>query len=103
MKRRKKKTVLIVILSIIGIFLVYILISLWVSVNFIVTRESSIDTGKNGTPFRAVVISDLHDHEFGKENEKLAEKNPSDRSGHYPDGWRHAECRVRKTRPYLWN
>ena len=74
MKRRKKKTVLIVILSIIVIFLAYILISLWVSVNLIVTREYSIDTGKNGTPFRAVVISDLHDHEFGKENEKLAEK-----------------------------
>lgn len=74
MKRRKKKTVLIVILSIIVIFLAYILISLWVSVNFIVTREYSIDTGKNVTPFRAVVISDLHDHKFGKENEKLAEK-----------------------------
>ena len=44
MKRRKKKTVLIVILSIIVIFLAYILISLWVSVNLIVTREYSIDT-----------------------------------------------------------
>lgn len=74
MKRRKKKTVLIIILSIIIIFAAYILISLWISVNFIVTREYSIDTGKNVTPFRAVVISDLHDHKFGKENEKLAEK-----------------------------
>lgn len=72
--KRRKKTIFIIILTIIIILLAYVLISLWVSVSWIVTREYSIDTGKNRTPIRTVVISDLHDHEFGRNNEKLAEK-----------------------------
>lgn len=72
--KRRKRTIFIIILTIIIILLAYILISLWVSSNWIVTREYSIDTGKSTTPVRTVVISDLHDHEFGKGNEKLAEK-----------------------------
>lgn len=72
--KRRKKTIFIIILAIIIILLAYVLISLWVSVNWIVTREYSISTGKNSPPIRTVVISDLHDHEFGKNNEKLAEK-----------------------------
>lgn len=53
---------------------IYILVSLWVSTNYIVIREYTADTGKSGTGFRAVVVSDLHDHRFGGDNEKLAEK-----------------------------
>ena len=53
---------------------VYILASLWISANYIVVREYTADTGKSGTGFRAVVVSDLHDRRFGGDNEKLAEK-----------------------------
>lgn len=53
---------------------VYILASLWISVNYIVVREYTADTGKSDTGFRAVVVSDLHDHRFGGDNEMLAEK-----------------------------
>ena len=63
MKRRKKKTVLIVILSIIVIFLAYILISLWVSVNLIVTREYSIDTRSTGE--RMNVMQQMKDYYNG--------------------------------------
>ena len=37
-------------------------------------RRFQVDLETGGDPIRAVVISDLHDHEFGENNEKLAEK-----------------------------
>lgn len=74
MKRRKKKVIAATILIIIILFIIYVLASIWISVNFIVTREFAVDTGKSDAAFRAVVVSDLHDHEFGDGNEKLAQK-----------------------------
>ena len=72
MKRMKKwMTVLVFIAAALA---VYILASLWISVNYIVVREYTADTGKSDTGFRAVVVSDLHDHRFGGDNEMLAEK-----------------------------
>lgn len=70
----KMKKWMLVILIVMGVFLAYILISLWISANYIVTREFEVDTGKCDIPVRAAVISDLHDHEFGKGNAALAEK-----------------------------
>ena len=51
----------------------YILISLWLSVNFLTVREFTAEIGAEH-PVRTVVISDLHDHRFGEDNERLAEK-----------------------------
>ena len=73
MTKRMKKW-MVFILAIIGIFGVYVLVSLWISTNYIVVREYEADTGKCANPIRAVVVSDLHDHEFGKGNTRLAEK-----------------------------
>ncbi len=70
---RKKRWILAVIL-ILAVLAAYVLVSLWVSTNYIVVREYAADTGKSETGFRAAVISDLHDHRFGGDNEKLAEK-----------------------------
>ena len=72
MKRMKKW--MIALILIVVAFVIYILVSLWVSTNYIVIREYTADTGKSDTGFRAVVVSDLHDHRFGGDNEKLAEK-----------------------------
>lgn len=65
---------MIALIFIVAALAVYILVSLWVSTNYIVIREYTADTGKSDTGFRAVVVSDLHDHRFGGDNEKLAEK-----------------------------
>lgn len=73
-KRRKKKHLLLmIILLIILLLAVYILISLWVSVNLLTVREFTAEFGVEH-PVKTVVISDLHDHEFGEDNEKLVEK-----------------------------
>lgn len=72
MKRMKKWMVALILIVV--VFVIYILVSLWVSTNYIVIREYTADTGKSDTGFRAVVISDLHDHRFGGDNEELAEK-----------------------------
>ena len=65
---------MIALILIVVALVIYILVSLWVSTNYIVIREYTADTGKSDTGFRAVVVSDLHDHRFGGDNEELAEK-----------------------------
>ena len=62
-----------IILIILLLLAAYILISLWVSVNFLTVREFTAEIGADH-PVRTVVISDLHVHKFGEDNEKLAEK-----------------------------
>ena len=69
---RKKRWILAVIL-ILAVLAAYVLVSLWVSTNYIVVREYTADTGKSETGFRAAVFSDLHDHRFDSCNAKLSE------------------------------
>ena len=71
---RKRKIVLLTVMGIIIVFALYVMISLWISTNYLLVREYEVDTGKAAEPIQAVVISDLHDHEFGEENIKLVEK-----------------------------
>ena len=73
MSMRKKRVLKIVGLATF-LAIAYILGSLWVSVNFLVVREYDVQTGDGGGALTAVVIGDLHDHEFGEDNEKLVEK-----------------------------
>ena len=60
--------------TICAVILIYILGSIWASCHLLKVNEFTVDTGREETPFRAVVISDLHDHEFGAANHRLAEK-----------------------------
>ena len=73
MVRVKKHLMLMIILFLVLLLGIYILVSLWVSVNLLTVREftAEFDTGH---PIRAVVIADLHDHEFGGDNEELVKK-----------------------------
>ena len=70
----RKKKVLIVFLVLVALLSIYILISLWVSTYWITVREFTVEFDENAPEIRAVVISDLHDHEFGEDNDRLVEK-----------------------------
>ena len=65
-----KKVIAIIII----VLIVYVAGSVFVSYNYLAVNEFSVDTGKCGEAVTAVVISDLHDHEFGADNWRLAEK-----------------------------
>lgn len=77
---RRKKRVLTGVLLLLILLTVYVLGSLWVSKNYLAVRKYTVHMDGNETGFRAVVIGDLHDHEFGEENETLVktieEQNP---------------------------
>lgn len=63
--------------KIIVIFLILItvcLISIWISYNCLTVSKFTVTSSKISELFRMVLISDLHDHRFGKENEKLVDK-----------------------------
>lgn len=72
-KGSRKRKGLIVLIVLLAVIILYVLISLWISANFLTVRQFTADIGAGGS-IRAVVISDLHDHEFGEDNQKLAEK-----------------------------
>lgn len=65
-----KKVIAIIII----VLIVYVAGSVFISYNYLTVNEFSVDTGKCGEAVTAVVISDLHDHEFGADNWRLAEK-----------------------------
>lgn len=50
------------------------LISIWLSYNWLTVSEFTVTSSKITKPFRMVLISDLHDHQFGGNNETLSEK-----------------------------
>mgnify|MGYP005808676491 CR=1 FL=1 len=71
---RKKRRVWKAVVVTAVLFAVYVLASLWVSENFLVVREYEVSAGNGGKELRIVVIGDLHDHEFGEDNERLVQK-----------------------------
>lgn len=68
------KKVLKILLIIIPVLLLACLTSIWLSYNWLTVSNFTVTSSKIAEPFRMVLISDLHDHQFGKNNEKLAEK-----------------------------
>lgn len=66
----------IVSMTIILLVLLYVAGSIWVSSEWLVVREYEYETDRapTGHALRIVVLSDLHNHEFGKNNRKLVEK-----------------------------
>ena len=71
---RKKKRVLTAAAVLMISAAVYVLGSLWVSANYLMVRKYEVHAGSAGAELKVVVIGDLHDHEFGEDNEKLVEK-----------------------------
>lgn len=71
---RKKKKILILLFVFTAALVVYAAASLWISYNLLTVEDYTVTLGQEGKELKAVVIGDLHDHEFGEENQELAEK-----------------------------
>ena len=68
------KKVVKILLIIIAILVLVCLISIWISYNWLTVSDFTVTSSKISEAFRMVLVSDLHDHQFGRKNEKLAEK-----------------------------
>ena len=68
------KKIVKILLIIIAILLLACLTSIWLSYNWLTISNYTVTSSKITEPFRMVLISDLHDHQFDKNNEKLSEK-----------------------------
>ena len=51
-----------------------VLIDIWISYNWLTVSNFTVTSSKISEPFRIVLISDLHNHEFGSSNAKLVER-----------------------------
>lgn len=68
------KKVLKIVLAVFFILILACLVSIWISYNWLTITDFTVTSDKITSPFRIVLISDLHDHSFGDGNEKLMEK-----------------------------
>ena len=68
-----KKTIKILVI-IFFILILACLASIWVSYNWLTVTHFTVRSSKISEPFRIVLVSDLHEHQFGRDNEKLAVK-----------------------------
>lgn len=57
-----------------AVLFIYICVSLWLSYNYLSTTYVQVSDEKITAPLRIVLVSDLHDHVFGKDNSKLIQK-----------------------------
>ena len=71
--KKMKKTIKILVI-IFFILILACLASIWVSYNWLTVTHFTVRSSKISEPFRIVLVSDLHEHQFGRDNEKLAEK-----------------------------
>lgn len=69
MKKIIKRLVIILFILILAC-----LASIWVSYNWLTVTLFTVWSSKISEPFRIVLVSDLHEHQFGRDNEKLAVK-----------------------------
>ena len=74
MKSMNQKKLSKIILITLSLFLLYILASLWLSTNHLSIHSYNFPTAKTDQQVTLAVISDLHGHEFGRDNEALAER-----------------------------
>lgn len=68
------KKIIKILVIILFILILACLASIWVSYNWLTVTHFTVRSSKISEPFRIVLVSDLHEHQFGRDNEKLAEK-----------------------------
>lgn len=68
------KKVIKILFIIVSVLMPASIISIWVSYNWLTVSVFTVDSSKISEPFRIVMISDLHEHNFDKKNEKLTGK-----------------------------
>lgn len=71
---KKMKKIIKILVIILFILILACLASIWVSYNWLTVTHFTVRSSKISEPFRIVLVSDLHEHQFGRDNEKLAEK-----------------------------
>lgn len=70
----KKKKVYKIIIIIFAFLVLFLLGNIWTSSNVLTVKNYEYRTEKSTQDIRFVVLSDLHGHEFGKNNKKLVDK-----------------------------
>ena len=70
---RVKKAIKILFVTLLVLILAC-LISVWISYNWLTVSKFTVTSSKITESFRMVLISDLHNHRFDSNNEKLSEK-----------------------------
>ena len=68
-----KKVIKVLLIALVILFMLC-LIDILISYNWLTVTNFTVTSDKITSPFRMVLISDLHDHSFGSGNEKLLEK-----------------------------
>ena len=68
------KKVIKILVIILSILILACLASIWVSYNWLTVTHFTVRSSKISEPFSIVLVSDLHEHQFGRDNEKLAVK-----------------------------
>ena len=68
------KKIIKILVIIFFILILACLASIWVSYNWLTVTHFTVRSSKISEPFRIVLVSDLHEHQFGRDNEKLAVK-----------------------------
>lgn len=68
-----KRVIKVLLIAVIFLFLI-VLIDIWISYNWLTVSNFTVTSSKISEPFRIVLISDLHNHEFGSSNAKLVER-----------------------------
>lgn len=74
MKKMEPKKIVREILIILVVLLLMCLTSLWLSYNYLTISNFIVKNSKITKAFRIVLISDLHDHQFGNGNKKLVKR-----------------------------
>lgn len=68
------KKIIKILVIILFILILACLASIWISYNWLTVTHFTVRSSKISEPFRIVLVSDLHEHQFGRDNEKLAVK-----------------------------
>ena len=68
-----KKVIKVLLIAVI-ILIFLCLIDIWISYNWLTVSNFTVTSSKISEPFRIVLVSDLHNHEFGSSNAKLVER-----------------------------
>ena len=68
---RRKRQLFVILLLFVLCIVVYSILSVWMSSNWLTVNQFAVSLKNCKSAVKVVVISDLHDHEFGKENQKL--------------------------------
>ncbi len=69
-----KKSIKKAIFWILIISIIFCVVDVWVSYNWFTITNSTVKSEQIENPFRIILVSDLHNHQFGKDNHRLIEK-----------------------------